>query len=129
MKIGVNHDRCSGCRACEVICSLARFKEVNPKKAALKISGEFPVPGTYRINYCDQCGQCADACPVEAIVPREGVYLLDQALCTGCGSCVEACPYGVIIIPAGMDVPVKCELCGECFSVCNRNALFNADLA
>jgi len=129
MKIGVNHKRCSGCRACEVVCSLARLKEVNPKQAALRIIGEFPVPGTYHINYCDQCGQCAGACPVEAIGQEKGVYRVDQDLCTGCGVCAKACPCGVIIIPADTNVAMKCELCGECFIVCNRMALFDAEPA
>lgn len=117
------HDRCSGCRACLLACSLENFKEMTIAKAALSIQGRFPDPGDYRIHLCDQCGACAEICPVEAIQELEGRFIIDRDLCTGCLACVEACPQGVMFTHASMEEPIKCTLCGACVTICPRNAL------
>jgi ferredoxin len=97
---------------------------VNPTLAALRIEGRFPAPGDYRIHLCDQCGQCAEACPVDAIQADDtGVYLIDADSCTGCLECVPTCPYGVIVENRQSDVPVKCTLCGACAAACPRDAI------
>ncbi len=127
MKMGVREELCSGCRACEVACSLSIFKENNPKKAALRIRGHFPVPGRYEILSCNQCGECAEVCPVEAIAEENGVYRIDPDECIGCGACVEACPNNAMFLHKGSDVPIKCILCGTCLNYCPTGALFDAD--
>lgn len=40
---------------------------------------------------CLDCGNCATACPEEAIAPA-GINRLIRARCTGCGHCADACP-------------------------------------
>lgn len=40
---------------------------------------------------CDECGRCADVCPVGAISKDEG-HSLDKSKCTMCGKCVRVCP-------------------------------------
>lgn len=127
MRIAKNEARCTGCRICEVLCSLVRYGENNPKKAAIRIAGEFPVPGRYRIAACDQCGDCARACPVEAIYEKDGAYRIDGEKCTGCGVCVETCPNGAIFTHADYSVPIKCTSCGECVEFCPRQAIYDAD--
>ncbi len=117
------HDRCSGCRACLLACSLDNFREMTVSKAALGIQGRFPAPGDYRVLLCDQCGACAEACPTEAIRETEGRYLIDHDLCMGCLSCVEACPKGVMFAHPSLDEPIKCTLCGACVAICPRGAL------
>jgi len=62
MRLYVDHKRCSGCRACQVACSLHLFRENNPKKAALIIAPHFPAPGAFEVQVCTQCGQCAEVC-------------------------------------------------------------------
>jgi ferredoxin len=117
------HERCSGCRACLLACSLENFKEMTTAKAALAIQGRFPAPGDYRVQLCDQCGDCAEACPVKAIIEKDGKYLIDEKLCTGCLECVTACPHGVMLTHPGMEEPIKCTLCGACVTICPREAL------
>ena len=41
---------------------------------------------------CLACGACADACPVEAIAPGDGKYVIDPDKCIDCGSCEATCP-------------------------------------
>jgi Fe-S-cluster-containing hydrogenase component 2 len=114
---------CSGCKACQALCSLTQFKENNPKKSALRIIGLFPEPGVYEINICSQCGTCARECPVEAIQATDAAYVIDADLCTGCGLCVQACPTGSMVRHAAVNAPIKCVSCGECVEYCPRRAL------
>jgi aldehyde:ferredoxin oxidoreductase len=117
------HANCSGCGVCRLVCSLENFREVNPAMAALGIEGRFPAPGDYRINLCDQCGQCAEACPADAIQLKDNVYLIDVEECTGCMECVQSCPLAVIYTHPAVPVPIKCSLCGACVAACPRGAL------
>ncbi len=56
----------------------------------------FPEVG-FLVKLCQNCGRCAKACPVGAIVPGEGVYRIDREKCTNCGECVESCFYGALV--------------------------------
>lgn len=123
MKLRAIHKNCSGCRTCQLACALANFREMNPAKSALDIEGRFPDPGDYVIRICDQCGACAEVCPVEAISEENGAYLIDRDLCTGCLACVEACPHGVLHEDPASECPIKCTLCGVCAEICPREAL------
>jgi len=47
----------------------------------------------YKIkDECISCGACEAQCPVEAIAPGDGIYVIDAAKCTDCGSCADVCP-------------------------------------
>ena len=128
MRIEVTPSACSGCRLCRQICTIEKFGETNPRKARLRIEARFPEPGTYHPIVCDQCGDCAEACPTEAITKNDlGVYLIDGDLCTLCGVCVDACPYGVIVWPDHDAAPHKCDFCFLCTEVCNTGALRRVD--
>jgi ferredoxin len=55
-------------------------------------------------SQCNGCGECVDACPVQAISLEVGKIekkrrrwaVRDEALCLGCGSCYPTCKYGGI---------------------------------
>jgi ferredoxin len=123
-KLKAIHEYCSGCGTCRLVCAIENFRLVNPALAALRIEGRFPAPGDYRIHLCDQCGQCAEVCPADAIRPDDaGIYFIDADRCTACLECVDACPYGVIFVNRQLDVPIKCTLCGACAEACPRDAI------
>lgn len=116
--------RCSGCRACQLACSLHLFDENNPKKAALAVIPHFPEPGTFEVRTCTQCGACADVCPTGAIHQNEqGAYYIVAEECSGCLACQGACPEGVIFTHADYDAPFKCDACGDCIGVCGMGVL------
>ena len=117
------HENCSGCRICLLACAVQNMHEENPKKAALAIKGNFPSPGGYQVLLCNQCGACAEVCPMEAIKESGGIYLIDRDECSGCGLCVEECPLGVIFLHPDSEVPIKCTGCGACVELCPRGAI------
>ena len=109
--------------------AMQNFRAVQPSRALLRIEGRFPAPGDYRIHFCDQCGECADNCPVEAIVMDEGAFRVDADLCTGCMTCMEVCPEGVMMEQPGTALPAKCTLCGACAEICPRAAIVMPETA
>ncbi|MDJ0782095.1 MAG: 4Fe-4S binding protein [Desulfosarcinaceae bacterium] len=126
MELRVIHERCSGCGTCRLTCALENFREVNPAKALLRIRGRFPAPGDYRIDLCDQCGECAEICPVEAITQLNGAYRVDTEACINCMVCVDACPKGVVMTPHQDEEPAICTACGACAAICPREAIITA---
>jgi len=124
MYLHADSTRCSGCRACQLACSLHLFGENNPKKSALAIIPHFPAPGTFEVRTCSQCGTCADVCPADAIRQDSGgAYTIDPGACTGCLACQAACPEQVIFTCPERDVPFKCDACGDCIAVCGMDVL------
>ncbi|MCL4370517.1 MAG: 4Fe-4S binding protein [Chloroflexi bacterium] len=122
--LALKPEECTGCRTCELICALHNHQENNPAKAALRVRGLFPAPGHYDLRLCDQCGECALVCPTEAIYKRDdGVYLIDESLCTGCYACVDACTKGVMYLHESTEAPIKCTACGECATYCPKKLL------
>jgi Fe-S-cluster-containing hydrogenase component 2 len=114
---------CSGCGTCKLACAMENFSAIQPSRALLRIEGRFPAPGDYQIHFCDQCGECADNCPEEAIVMQSGVYVVDPERCTGCMTCVAVCPKGVMVEQPDAAMPAKCNLCGTCAEICPRDAI------
>jgi len=123
MKLISDYKKCSGCGVCKLACSIENFKQVTPAKALLRIEGLFPSPGHYQIHFCDQCGVCAEVCPVDAIGLVDGAYKINEEECIACHDCVSACPHSVMIIRQEDNMPGKCILCGECARVCPRDAI------
>lgn len=68
----VDTDACTGCRLCELACSMAKENTFNPKKSRIRVElvgiPEVPVPVYTR--HCDACGGkpvCLMYCPVGCI--------------------------------------------------------------
>ena len=125
MRLYVENEKCSGCRACLVACSMNLFGENNPKKAALTLIPLFPEPGVYEMKVCTQCGECATVCPTDAIKQKaDGVYFVEFSECIMCEACVPVCPEGVMYLDNQLaQTAWKCDLCGDCVLVCGTSAL------
>jgi pyruvate formate lyase activating enzyme len=50
----------------------------------------------YLTNRCIGCGYCIEACPKDAIRPRDGKIDIDRDLCDSCMLCTQACYSGAL---------------------------------
>ena len=115
---------CMNCLACVMECSETYFKINNPDLAALNIIVKKNDPNGTRPQTCVQCGECAEACPHNAIIQnKSGVYMVNKKLCNGCGECVEACPFHLMRKPENSPVAFKCIACGKCAAACPQEIL------
>jgi Fe-S-cluster-containing hydrogenase component 2 len=124
----IDLELCTGCRNCELACSVANTNSFNPKRARIQILKEeeknLVVP-----MVCLQCETplCQEACPNGAIVENShGILYVNQETCIGCMNCVTACVYGGIAIDPQTKKAVKCDLCDgdpACVKACDYGAI------
>lgn len=110
-----NHELCTGCRICELVCSMRQAGVLSPYRASIRVS-QSETDGTFALAICRHCRKplCKEACPVPPAMrfheALRGVVVLDPRHCIGCLACVDACPFGAIQV--GPDQAVqKCDLC------------------
>ena len=122
--------KCSGCRRCELACSMHHEDWMWPEASRIRVF--MPFPGVEVPHFCAQCADypCLDSCPEDALSVDEetSAVLVDREKCTSCGLCIGACPGQVPFLHPGDDKATICDLCGgdpECVKVC-REAGYNA---
>ena len=76
----VDADNCTGCRICELICSMMKKGEYNPRKSHIKViqNKEMDVNIVAIDSDCDFCAICVKWCPNEALAivdAREAVLI------------------------------------------------------
>ena len=145
-----NHDRCSGCRNCQIVCkdehcgyAWLPYAEAQPDigqfwiKINEKERGQVPVVSvSYVATLCNHCADapCAAACDKGAFVRRaDGLLVLEPENCDGCGDCLEACPLGAIFLNEELSIAQKCTGCAHllddgwsvprCVEACSTEAL------
>lgn len=62
-------DRCTGCSICELICSMTKQGECNPKKSYIKVmrNKETDINIPILSVECDFCGKCVECCPSKVL--------------------------------------------------------------
>lgn len=124
MHIEASPAYCSGCRICELVCSLRFEHSINPDLGRLKVVRVDP--GVDLVIACKQyedeickTGDCVAACPRGALKFNErGAVIVDEGACDGCGKCVRACKIGAIRLHPIKKVAFKCVACGFCAAYC-----------
>lgn len=126
-KLVVRHDRCTGCRICEIVCSFSKTKRASHAGSRISINSFFP--GLNIPIVCFHCDKapCVQSCQVGAIrKDKHGWVTIDENKCTSCGLCVKACPAGAVKIDTQSRKAIKCDLCGGepiCALFCPAEAL------
>jgi anaerobic carbon-monoxide dehydrogenase iron sulfur subunit len=127
--IAVEHQHCTGCRTCELLCSLYHFGECNPAKSAIRVIRRerdglvFCLP-----LVCQRCrpAPCIDACTTRAISrDATDATSFNRDDCTRCELCLEACPVGAIAFTTDQSL-LNCNLCGgepQCVPACHASCL------
>ena len=114
MRISIAPEKCTGCKSCELICSMTKNRVFNSIKSRIKII-ELDYLGFSNPVVCIQCEEprCIGACPTNSLSKGDlGIIHLDLETCSGCGLCVEACVIGAIRLDVERKVPLICDLCG-----------------
>jgi Fe-S-cluster-containing hydrogenase component 2 len=126
-KLVFDNKVCTGCRACEAVCSFAHCDgECNPQKARIRVTHEF-LHGVSKPAVCRQCEKpkCVGSCPENAIRqdPALKIPVIDPVKCNLCLACLEGCPFGAIFYNDQEKIPLTCDLCGGdpvCVKVCRH---------
>jgi len=129
--------KCTGCRACEVFCSLEQEGLANPARSGIRVVKDEP-RNLFLPLVCPPCDEkaCIAACAEPGalrVMPETGAVAIVEALCTGCSKCVSACDIGAIKFlrqtgrgKFGKAVVVKCNQCRGapwCVKMCEPGAL------
>jgi anaerobic carbon-monoxide dehydrogenase iron sulfur subunit len=127
--IYINYDKCTGCRSCELVCSIKNEGLVNPVLARIQPIA-FKYEGLRVPTICMQCEtpSCAIVCPTRALQKDKetGVIKHNKDYCIGCRQCFMACPFGGISVNPATGKVFKCELCEgdpECVKACYDDAI------
>ena len=137
--IGRNIASCTGCRLCEVACSLTKEQKIQPGISRISVRQYYP--GVEFPVACYQCGdeaKCVEACPVSALAVDTSKKLntisIDTTRCTRtaqnsvCTLCLDQCPGLVVNFHPTTKAPLICDLCGgdpECVKVCPSTTIMN----
>lgn len=127
--VSANPGTCSGCRICQMICSLTHEGAIDIERSRIRVRSN-PFDGASTIIVCRQChdAPCYYACPESAIEfdQTNGIVVIKEERCNGCRLCEKACPYEAILFSEEDGTAYKCDLCGgnpECVNWCPMNSL------
>ncbi len=121
---------CSGCRRCEIACTLSHEGQIWPEASRVRVF--MLIPGVEIPHLCAQCHDypCVASCPFDALSVNEGTsaVIVDKEHCTACGQCMTACPGQIPHLHPTKEYMLICDLCDgdpQCAKVCT-DAGFNA---
>lgn len=124
-----NVGKCTGCKTCEMACSLSQTGICNPagsRRRTIHFDEDIlDIP-----MQCQQCdvAACMNICPTGAITLEEatGAKIIQYTKCIGCKMCMLACPFGAISVDPIAKKVIKCDLCGgdpTCAKFCPTKAI------
>ena len=123
--IKIDADKCSGCRACETICSAyhsePKYSLANPERSRIRVFWDeennvfVPVmAGAYTDAECN----------------GRSVMVLNGKEYSECAFCRDSCPSRELFKEPDSGLPLKCDMCGEpplpepmCVKWCQSKAL------
>jgi Fe-S-cluster-containing hydrogenase component 2 len=119
------YENCSGCRRCEIACTLFHEGKIWPEASRIRVF--MIVPGVEIPHLCFQCEDypCVAVCPTSALSVNDqtGAVNVDDLKCAACTLCIEACPGNVPHRHPGRNCIVICDLCDgkpKCVEACQE---------
>jgi Fe-S-cluster-containing hydrogenase component 2 len=131
--LAIDHEKCTGCRQCEMVCSVFHTGSSNPSRSRIKVM-KWESIGFYLPMSCQNCEKpfCTEVCPTKAChrdVKNQRV-IIDKDKCIGCKTCIIACPFGHPFFDIHERVTVKCDYCDgtpQCVVFCSVKAVDYVD--
>jgi Fe-S-cluster-containing hydrogenase component 2 len=111
----VDPEKCTGCRLCEMACSMLHHGILSPHRARLRVlrfdNGRRNVPVV-----CQACedAPCIKTCPMNA--RRRSAHqavITDEERCIGCRACIYICPFGAPVVNPDDGKTLTCDLCAD----------------
>jgi benzoyl-CoA reductase subunit BamC len=106
--IRIDADKCTGCRACEVICSAFhasdKYSSINPARARIRVIRE-PLTDIYVPVYA------GDYAPAECA--GRDRYTIDGKEYEECAFCRASCPSRDEFKEPDSGLPLKCDMCED----------------
>ena len=125
----IDYEKCTGCRLCELVCSVKHEGVSNPARSRIQIV-KWEMEGLYVPMVCQQCESpvCQTICPIAAVSRDEtlGRVTIDYDRCIGCKMCVVVCPFGGRSFDTISKKVIECDLCDgdpQCVRFCETGAL------
>lgn len=122
-------DKCTGCKTCDIVCSLVKTGTCNPARSRRRTIhfDEHILDVSLQCQQCDEPA-CMNICPAEAIHMDDetGAKIINHDKCIGCRMCTIACPFGSISTDPFTHQLIKCDLCSgdpACAKSCPTGAL------
>ena len=122
-KIRIDYGKCTGCRLCEVACSLHHVPDtVDPQRSRIRVFRKddlcFPeLAGPYTDAECNS----------------QNIVVISGREYDKCLMCRASCPAKPIFREPDTDIPLKCDFCGvppnpSCVKWCPSGALTLVDV-
>lgn len=129
-----DYEKCSGCRMCEIACSLHHEGRIWPEASMVRVF--MLIPGVEIPHLCPQCQDysCVKACPCNALSVNSltGAVIVDKEKCEACSvcrnvqdeyPCVQKCPGQIPHLHPNRKYVVICDLCygdPQCAKICEK---------
>ena len=127
--IVVDYEKCTGCRQCELVCSVFHSGASNPARSRIRVV-KWEQEGIYLPMTCQNCEKpfCVEVCPTKACsIDKENQrVVIDAEKCIGCKTCIVACPFGAPSYDHVDKVSIKCDYCDgtpQCAYFCTLKAI------
>jgi anaerobic carbon-monoxide dehydrogenase iron sulfur subunit len=129
----IDHEKCTGCRQCEMVCSVFHNGASNPSRSRIRVI-KWEQVGFYLPMTCQNCEKpfCTEVCPTKACHRdvETQMVVIDRDRCIGCKTCIIACPFGAPSFDATDRVTIKCDYCHgdpQCVAFCETKAVDYVD--
>ena len=129
----IEQEKCTGCRQCEMVCSVFHTGASNPSRSRIKVV-KWEHAGFYLPMTCQNCEDpfCVEVCPTKACYKdlENQRVVIDKNKCIGCKTCIVACPFGAPLFDSVERVSIKCDYCDgdpQCVRFCEAKAITYVD--